>query len=200
MHALLIARAQNYSETGKIVGQVKDFKTFKHFTTEMLWRRASCCCSTWITHAGPQHVSVPPFGCRLPKLASSQLTQCQTPQYNMQLGNIPHLVGSLWRPTGNKVYQQQMKPCTKPCLNRGGRKKYVYIYAQSPDSTAHLLFHFFCNLISTGGSVTTATIDSRFCFRFLSFVVSLVGLLLWFPLKTKLFSLHYVQIEVFLES
>lgn len=72
----------------------------------------------------------------------------------------------------------------------------MIIMAQTPDSAAHLLFHFFCNLISTGGSITTTAIDSRFWFRFLSFIVSLLSLLLWFPLKTKLFSLHYVQIKV----
>lgn len=59
--------------------------------------------------------------------------------------------------------------------------------AAPPASAAHLLFHFFCNLLSSGDVTTTATIDSRLWFRFLSFIVSLVSLLLWFPLKIKLF-------------
>lgn len=75
--------------------------------------------------------------------------------------------------------------------------------AQTPDSAAHLLFHFFCNLISTGGSITTTAIDSRFWFRFLSFIVSLLSLLLWFPLKTKLFivfTMYKLKFKYFLES
>lgn len=136
----------------------------------------------------PAHISVPPLWLQV-ATAGIFPAQCQTAQYNMQpvsLGILP----ILWEACED---QQAIKPVlsatheTMP-EQRGKEKK--IIYAQSPDSTAHLLFHFFCNLISTGGSITTTTIDSRFWFRFLSFIVSLVGLLLWFPLKTKLFSLH----------
>lgn len=140
----------------------------------------------------PAHISVLPLWLQV-ATAGIFPAQCQTAQYNMQpvsLGILP----ILWEACED---QQAIKPVLsathetmhKTMPEQRGKEKKI-IYAQSPDSTAHLLFHFFCNLISTGGSITTTTIDSRFWFRFLSFIVSLVGLLLWFPLKTKLFSLH----------
>lgn len=97
MHASLIWGSQNYSETVTIVGQVNNFKTFKHSTTEMLWRRALCCCSTQLRHAEPQHIFLPPplaagsHSWHLPSSVSDSSVQHAA----CQLGNIAHLVGSL---------------------------------------------------------------------------------------------------------
>lgn len=121
-----------------------------------------------------------PTGWKSPQPVSFQPTQHQTPWYNIHpasWGIFPTSAGKLYED------QQAIKPVhlpgTNPCLIRGKKRS----MAQTPDSAAHLLFHFFCNLVSTGSSIiATTTIDSRFWFRLLSFIVSLLSLLLWFPL------------------
>lgn len=126
-----------------------------------------------------------PTGDKAPQLdLSSPHTVSTTAQHaSCPLG----IFSSSGRPCeGQQAIKPRHLPGIEPSLNREGGNK-IKSMAQTPGSAAHLLFRFFHNLISTGDRVPTTTIDSRFWFRFLGFIVSLMSLLLWFPLKKKLF-------------
>lgn len=143
MNASLICGSQNYSETVTIVGQVNNFKTFKHSRTEMLWRRALCCCSTQLRHAEPQHIFLsPPLWLQV-ATAGIFPAQCQTAQYNMQpvsLGILP----ILWEACED---QQAIKPVLsathetmhKTMPEQRGKEKKLYMHrvlTQLPTSSS----------------------------------------------------------------
>lgn len=135
----------------------------------------------------PEPVSVPPHRWQGSTAGSVQPTQGQHHNTTCILPttNILHLIWeTLWRPAGDKT-RTSTRHRTIP-EHKSGRNK-TESMAQTPVSAAHLLLHFLRSLISTGDRIPTTAIDSRFWFRFLGFIVSLMSVLLWFPLKTKWF-------------